>query len=61
MNYSIPAESGGQVEEDELEERVGVVRNVFTHLLDMCWQDYDLQLLRDLQLPDYLFETVISK
>ena len=44
--------------EKEAEE---VVRVVFCHLMDMSWQDYDHLLIRDMQLPEYLFETTISK
>ncbi len=40
---------------------LGMIKNVFSHLMDISWQDYDLNLLRELQLPDYLFESIIGK
>lgn len=43
------------------EEGVQMVSCVFSHLLDISWQDYDHLLLRDIQLPDYLFDTIISE
>ena len=38
-----------------------MVKNVFSHIMDMSWQDYDLTLLKNLQLPHYLFESVVGK
>ena len=42
-------------------EGVEMVKCVFSHLLDMSWQDYDHLLLREIELPDYLFNIVISE
>ena len=38
-----------------------VVRNILTHLLDISWQEYDYVLLRDAQLPEFLFTSAVSK
>ena len=38
-----------------------VVRNILTHLLDISWQEYDYLLLRDAQLPEFLFTSAVSK
>ena len=46
----------GVVDDDGL----GMVKNVFSHFMDMSWQDYDLTLIKQLQLPEYLFESVIG-
>jgi len=32
-----------------------------THLLDVQWQDYDNSLLSELQLPEFLLHSAISK
>lgn len=32
-----------------------------THLLDFEWQDYDYALLAELRLPEFYFESAISK
>lgn len=38
-----------------------LVSIITCHLLDFQWQDYDHRLLADIQLPDFLLQSAISK
>ena len=33
----------------------------FVHLVDCEWQDYDITLLSELQLPEFLLQSAISE
>ena len=38
-----------------------LVSTYLLHLLDCQWQDYDFTLISDLQLPEFLIHTAVSK
>ena len=42
-------------------DRQTLVSTYLLHLLDCQWQDYDFTLISDLQLPEFLIHSAVSK